>query len=348
MFDFPEPLGPTTTATPGSRRTSTGSGNDLKPRILTARRYRPRSLTIADGRPVPVSARTRRARELAPPLGHLGRSRSSSIRRKNAARARPRPAPARSPEATGGGGAAFRQALLDVRSLQLQAADALEVEPDAALGAHDAQEHGVAARTADDRAGRLRVDGERADLPTAPHEPHVERATVSSPTNTSPSRPPIALPSSLRSALSMLRARSGRTARCGHGSGRSLGRPGRPRPPRRSASGRRRTRSRPGVRPPKTSASISRVDAPRVALPAVRLLPGERVHDRELRIGGREAVELLPVDDVLERPRRVEQRRREVEARRCPVPKHRHQRARCRSRPRRSWSGPPTVPSQTK
>src|SRR5262249_35293367 len=31
-FDFPDPFGPTTTATPGSRRTSTGSGNDLKPR----------------------------------------------------------------------------------------------------------------------------------------------------------------------------------------------------------------------------------------------------------------------------------------------------------------------------
>ena len=37
-FDFPEPFGPTTTATPGSRRTSTGSGNDLKPRTVTERR----------------------------------------------------------------------------------------------------------------------------------------------------------------------------------------------------------------------------------------------------------------------------------------------------------------------
>ena len=37
MLDFPEPFGPTTTATPGSRRTSTGSGNDLKPRSLIAR-----------------------------------------------------------------------------------------------------------------------------------------------------------------------------------------------------------------------------------------------------------------------------------------------------------------------
>ena len=35
-FDFPEPFGPTTTATPGSSRTSTGSANDLKPRSLIA------------------------------------------------------------------------------------------------------------------------------------------------------------------------------------------------------------------------------------------------------------------------------------------------------------------------
>src|SRR5438270_8546379 len=32
MFDLPEPFGPTTTATPGSSRTSVLSGNDLKPR----------------------------------------------------------------------------------------------------------------------------------------------------------------------------------------------------------------------------------------------------------------------------------------------------------------------------
>ena len=37
-LDFPDPFGPTTTATPGSRRTSTGSGNDLKPRSLRERR----------------------------------------------------------------------------------------------------------------------------------------------------------------------------------------------------------------------------------------------------------------------------------------------------------------------
>src|SRR5829696_229889 len=37
-FDFPEPFGPTTTATPGSSLTSTWSGNDLKPRSLIERR----------------------------------------------------------------------------------------------------------------------------------------------------------------------------------------------------------------------------------------------------------------------------------------------------------------------
>src|SRR5205823_12520143 len=37
-FDFPEPFGPTTTATPGSRWISTGSTNDLKPRSLIALR----------------------------------------------------------------------------------------------------------------------------------------------------------------------------------------------------------------------------------------------------------------------------------------------------------------------
>ena len=44
-FDFPEPFGPTITPTPGSRRTSTGSGNDLKPRTLTARRCTDRRLS---------------------------------------------------------------------------------------------------------------------------------------------------------------------------------------------------------------------------------------------------------------------------------------------------------------
>ena len=38
MFDLPEPFGPTMTATPGSSEISTGSGNDLKPRIRSVRR----------------------------------------------------------------------------------------------------------------------------------------------------------------------------------------------------------------------------------------------------------------------------------------------------------------------
>ena len=43
-FDFPEPFGPTMTPTPGSRRTSTVSGKDLKPRSFMARRCTPRRL----------------------------------------------------------------------------------------------------------------------------------------------------------------------------------------------------------------------------------------------------------------------------------------------------------------
>src|SRR4051812_28160826 len=39
-FDLPEPFGPTTTATPGSSRTSTASGNALRPRSWIARRGR--------------------------------------------------------------------------------------------------------------------------------------------------------------------------------------------------------------------------------------------------------------------------------------------------------------------
>src|SRR5262249_45358701 len=40
-FDLPDPFGPTTTATPGSRRISTGSTNDLNPPSLIALRGTP-------------------------------------------------------------------------------------------------------------------------------------------------------------------------------------------------------------------------------------------------------------------------------------------------------------------
>src|SRR5687768_14314301 len=50
MFDLPEPFGPTTTATPGSRRTSTGSGNDLKPRRRIERRCTRPESDDRDGR----------------------------------------------------------------------------------------------------------------------------------------------------------------------------------------------------------------------------------------------------------------------------------------------------------
>src|SRR5206468_3154687 len=50
MFDLPEPFGPTTTATPGSRRTSTDSGNDLKPRRRMERRCTRGKSADQDGR----------------------------------------------------------------------------------------------------------------------------------------------------------------------------------------------------------------------------------------------------------------------------------------------------------
>ena len=54
-FDLPEPFGPTTTATPGSRRTSTGSTNDLKPRSLTAFRCTRREASERPRTPPPRS-----------------------------------------------------------------------------------------------------------------------------------------------------------------------------------------------------------------------------------------------------------------------------------------------------
>ena len=86
-FDLPEPFGPTMTPTPGSRRTSTGSGNDLKPRMLDgaemhrsgrnqghdgATRRRLRRFAGERGVLVPLEARD------AAPLGLLGVSSSRS------------------------------------------------------------------------------------------------------------------------------------------------------------------------------------------------------------------------------------------------------------------------------
>ncbi len=59
-FDLPEPFGPTITPTPGSSRISTGSGKDLKPRSLTARRCTARHPTRR-GRRYAASSSTARA-----------------------------------------------------------------------------------------------------------------------------------------------------------------------------------------------------------------------------------------------------------------------------------------------
>ena len=90
------------------------------------------------------------------------------------------------------------------------------------------------------------------------------------------------------------------------------------------ASGRTRTPAR--RRPPATRprASSSRVDPPRVAVPAVRLRARQRVDDLE-PVTAR-ALELVPVDHVLPRARRVQQPHRRVAPDRGPVAQHRHQR----------------------
>src|SRR6185437_4871966 len=64
-FDFPEPFGPTTTATPGSSRISTGSTNDLKPRSLITFRCTRREASAPDGRRA-HPGRELRARSSAP------------------------------------------------------------------------------------------------------------------------------------------------------------------------------------------------------------------------------------------------------------------------------------------
>ena len=79
-FDLPEPFGPTITPTPGSRRTSTGSGNDLKPRSLTARRCTARHPKEAAGRYCGC-ARRRRARAERPRLPARPRTKISRIPR---------------------------------------------------------------------------------------------------------------------------------------------------------------------------------------------------------------------------------------------------------------------------
>src|SRR5512132_1020381 len=55
-----------------------------------------------------------------------------------------------------------------------------------------------------------------------------------------------------------------------------------------------------------------------VPCPAGRLLPRQRVNDVE-------SAELIPVDHVVERPRRVEETGRDIRRRSGPVAKHRHE-----------------------
>ena len=71
-LDFPEPFGPTITPTPGSRRTSTVSGKDLKPRSLTARRCTGAQASLRPGWQVIVLGGRGGHKELARPDEALG------------------------------------------------------------------------------------------------------------------------------------------------------------------------------------------------------------------------------------------------------------------------------------
>ena len=78
MFDLPEPFGPTTTATPGSRRTSTGSTNDLNPRSLIVFRCTRGEVCRARRTPLLLGRRAAARARRAPRGRPLARRPSSS------------------------------------------------------------------------------------------------------------------------------------------------------------------------------------------------------------------------------------------------------------------------------
>ena len=90
-FDFPDPFGPTTTATPGSSLSSSGSTNDLKPRIRIVRRCTRREASWRRGRgPGPRRLRLERPQPTRPPAAARPRAR----------RAPPSRPPARQPSSS--------------------------------------------------------------------------------------------------------------------------------------------------------------------------------------------------------------------------------------------------------
>src|SRR2546427_10063478 len=169
--------------------------------------------------------------------------------------------------------------------------------------------------------------------PISPRRPqcaHWLPAAVISTPNVSSSMPATALPSSTRS-------RTGSSRRL------FISRPRRPeslradalvaqpevkQPVRRGLDKRGRAadeRERSGPERPAHVAEHVLVDAPSVALPARRLRARERVEHLQPVAPG-EGVELLAVDDVLARPRAVQQSGRYAGARRGAVPQPGHER----------------------
>src|SRR5947209_2270518 len=155
------------------------------------------------------------------------------------------------------------------------------------------------------------------------------RALVSSSAKISPNMPAAALPSSLRSASSM--STSCRSEAFGLDAVRIVAHPDeRVRDaldePRRAAD----VDARPLLPRPGHLAEHPLVDPARVARPALGLRARERVHDLDAVVR-RKALELVTVDDLVERARGIKEPKGSRVTRRDPVTEHRHQRHHARS-----------------
>src|SRR5207248_6799148 len=163
--------------------------------------------------------------------------------------------------------------------------------------------------------GASRYTSVAAICSRAPQWAQTPGATVISTPNSSSMTPPIALPSRRRSSA------TGRSEPLGPNPTRLVPEPQQPvrrrvHEPRRAAD----EDTRPLARRPCDLAQEFVVDSPRVAGPAIRLRPRQRLEDLDVRP---DSLQLLAVDHVLERPRGIQQANRRPPPRRAD---HRHQR----------------------